>query len=215
MNYFFYVMIYFNCDIMKRRILIISTFILFILFLMLYLFNRVNFLDDIVYDLIINFKSNWFTNFMKYITFLASTKFITCIVILLFILSLFKGKLPLIINWIILGEVFINNILKVIIKRERPTLINLVTETTYSFPSGHSMVAVVFYGFLIYLINKTKLEKVYKYIINSLLTVLIILIMVSRIYLGAHFFSDVMAGACLATSYLLLMIDILERRNLL
>ena len=182
MNYFFYVMIYFNCDIMKRRILIISTFILFILFLMLYLFNRVNFLDDIVYDLIISFKSNWFTNFMKYITFLASTKFITLIVILLFILSLFKGKLPLIINWIILGEVFINNILKVIIKRERPTLINLVTETTYSFPSGHSMVAVVFYGFLIYLINKTKLEKVYKYIINSLLTILIILIMVSRIY---------------------------------
>lgn len=215
MNYFFYVMIYFNCDIMKRRILIISTFILFILFLMLYLFNRVNFLDDIVYDLIISFKNNWFTNFMKYITFLASTKFITLIVILLFILNLFKGKLPLIINWIILGEVFINNILKVIIKRERPTLINLVTETTYSFPSGHSMVAVVFYGFLIYLINKTKLEKVYKYIINSLLTVLIILIMVSRIYLGAHYFSDVMAGACLATSYLLLMIDILERRNLL
>lgn len=200
---------------MKRRILIIGAFILFLLFLMLYLFNGVNFLDTFVYDLIINLKSDIFTNFMKFITFFASTKFITVIVIILFIISLFKGKLPLIINWIILGEVFINNILKVIIKRERPTLINLVTETTYSFPSGHTMVAVVFYGFLIYLINKTKLEKMYKYIINSLLTILIILIMVSRIYLGTHYFSDVMAGACLATSYLLLMIEILERRNIL
>lgn len=200
---------------MKRRILIIGAFILFLLFLMLYLFNRVNFLDTFVYDVIITLKSNSFTSFMKFITFFASTKFITVIVIILFIVSLFKGKLLLIINWIILGEVFINNILKVIIKRERPTLINLVTETTYSFPSGHTMVAVVFYGFLIYLINKTKLEKMYKYIINSLLTILIILIMVSRIYLGAHYFSDVMAGACLATSYLLLMIKILERRNIL
>lgn len=200
---------------MKRRILIIGAFILFLLFLMLYLFNGVNFLDTFVYDVIITLKSNSFTSFMKFITFFASTKFITVIVIILFIVSLFKGKLLLIINWIILGEVFINNILKVIIKRERPTLINLVTETTYSFPSGHTMVAVVFYGFLIYLINKTKLEKMYKYIINSLLTILIILIMVSRIYLGAHYFSDVMAGACLATSYLLLMIKILERRNIL
>ena len=200
---------------MKRRILIIGAFILFLLILMINLFNRVNFLDTFVYDVIITLKSNSFTSFMKFITFFASTKFITVIVIILFIVSLFKGKLLLIINWIILGEVFINNILKVIIKRERPTLINLVTETTYSFPSGHTMVAVVFYGFLIYLINKTKLEKMYKYIINSLLTILIILIMVSRIYLGAHYFSDVMAGACLATSYLLLMIEILERRNIL
>ena len=200
---------------MKRRILIIGAFILFLLFLMLYLFNGVNFLDTFVYDVIITLKSNSFTSFMKFITFFASTKFITVIVIILFIISLFKGKLLLIINWIILGEVFINNILKVIIKRERPTLINLVTETTYSFPSGHTMVAVVFYGFLIYLINKTKLEKMYKYIINGLLTILIILIMVSRIYLGAHYFSDVMAGACLATSYLLLMLEILERRNIL
>ena len=42
------------------------------------------------------------------------------------------------------------------------------------------------------------------------LSLLIILIMMSRIYLGAHYFSDVIAGASLATSYLLLLIDILE-----
>lgn len=208
-------MIYFKCDIMKRRILILSTFILFILFLMLYLFNRVNFLDNFVYDLIISFKSNWFTNFMKYITFLASTKFITCIVILLFILSLFKGKLPLIINWIILGEVVINNIIKVLVRRERPIIINMVTENTFSFPSGHTMAAVVFYGFLIYLIRKSKLDKKYKILVSIILSLLIILIMMSRIYLGAHYFSDVIAGASLATSYLLLMVDILERRNVL
>lgn len=215
MNYFFYVMIYFNCDIMKRRILIISTFILFILFLMLYLFNRVNFLDNFIYDLIICLKSNGFTKFMKIITFFASTKFITSIVILLFILSFFKGKLPLIINWIILGEVFINNIIKVLVRRDRPIIINMVTENTFSFPSGHTMAAVVFYGFLIYLIKKSKLDKKYKILVNIILSLLIILIMMSRIYLGAHYFSDVIAGASLATSYLLLMVDILERRNVL
>ena len=215
MNYFFYVMVYFNCDIMKRKILIISTFILFILFLMLYLFNRVNLLDTFIYDLIISLKSNSFTKFMKFITFLASTKFITSIVILLFILSFFKGKLPLIINWIILGEVFINNIIKVLVRRERPIIINMVTENTFSFPSGHTMAAVVFYGFLIYLIRKSKLDKKYKILVSIILSLLIILIMMSRIYLGAHYFSDVIAGASLATSYLLLLIDILERRNVL
>ena len=208
-------MIYFNCDIMKKRILIISTFILFILFLMLYLFNKVNFLDTFIYDLIISLKSNSFTKFMKFITFLASTKFITSIVILLFILSFFKGKLPLIINWIILGEVFINNIIKVLVRRERPIIINMVTENTFSFPSGHTMAAVVFYGFLIYLIKKSKLDKKYKILVSIILSLLIILIMMSRIYLGAHYFSDVIAGASLATSYLLLLIDILERRNVL
>lgn len=208
-------MIYFNCDIMKRRILIVSAILVFILFLMLYLFNKVNFLDTFIYDLIISLKSNSFTKFMKFITFLASTKFITSIVILLFILSFFKGKLPLIINWIILGEVFINNIIKVLVRRERPIIINMVTENTFSFPSGHTMAAVVFYGFLIYLIKKSKLDKKYKILVSIILSLLIILIMMSRIYLGAHYFSDVIAGASLATSYLLLLIDILERRNVL
>ena len=208
-------MIYFNCDIMKRRILIVSAILVFILFLMLYLFNKVNFLDTFIYDLIISFNSNSFTKFMKFITFLASTKFITSIVILLFILSFFKGKLPLIINWIILGEVFINNIIKVLVRRERPIIINMVTENTFSFPSGHTMAAVVFYGFLIYLIKKSKLDKKYKILVSIILSLLIILIMMSRIYLGAHYFSDVIAGASLATSYLLLLIDILERRNVL
>lgn len=215
MNYFFYVMVYFNCDIMKRKILIISTFILFILFLMLYLFNKVNFLDTFIYDLIISLKSNGFTKFMKFITFLASTKFMSFIVILLFILSLFKGKLPLIINWIVLGEVFINNIIKVLVRRDRPIIINMVTENTFSFPSGHTMVAVVFYGFLIYLIKNSKFDKKYKILVSIILSLLIILIMMSRIYLGVHYFSDVIAGACLATAYLLLIIDILERRNIL
>lgn len=178
----------------------------------MYLTNHVNFIDTTIYELIIKLKSDSFTKFMKFITFFASTKFITSIVIILFIISLFKGKLPLIINWIIFGEMLINNIIKVIIKRDRPTLINLVTETTYSFPSGHTMIAVVLYGLLIYLCNKSNINKKFKIIFSVLFTILIILIMMSRIYLGAHFFSDVIAGACLAMCYLLLMISIFERR---
>lgn len=181
----------------------------------MYLTDHVSVIDTYFYNLIISIKCDFATNFMEFITFLASTKFIVAIVIILFIVSLFKGRIPLIINWLILGEVLINNIVKVIVKRDRPVLINLVTETTYSFPSGHTMVAVVFYGFIIYLVSKLKIDKKYIYIISICLTILIILIMMSRIYLGVHFFSDVIAGACLATSYLLLIIDVLERRNCL
>lgn len=200
---------------MKRKNLIIISSIMFLLLLFLYLLNRLEFIDSFVYELIIGIKSDVTTKFMKFITFFASTKFIVGVVIFLFILSIFKGSFPLIFNFVIILESVINSIVKLLVKRARPSLINLVIETTYSFPSGHTMAAVVLYGLIIYLINKTKINKNLKIAINILLITLIILIMVSRIYLGVHFFSDVFAGLFLGLSYLLIMIDILERRKLI
>ena len=153
---------------------------------------------------------------MLFITHLASTIFIIMIMFI-FLCKYFlsKKKIYLITDILILGEAVINNLLKLIIGRERPTLINLVTETSYSFPSGHTMVAVVLYGFLIYLVSKSKMNKYLKITINSLLIVLIMLIMMSRIYLGAHFASDVFAGLSLSIAYLIFIIDLLERRKLI
>ena len=200
---------------MKRKISIIS-FILFLLFLILYYIERISFIDDFFYNGIIFFKSDLLTSFMKFITFFASTKFITIVLIILLIIYFIKKKkILLITDLIVLGEVILNSLVKVIVGRERPKLINLVTETSYSFPSGHTMVAVVFYGLIIYLISKTKLKKQTKNIIISLICILIFLIMVSRIYLGVHYFSDVMAGMFLSISYLMFAIDLLERKRIL
>lgn len=200
---------------MKRKYIIIISFVLFLLLLVLYLSNNLNIIDTVIYNNIIKFKTTTLTNFMKIITFFASTKFIFCLVIIFFIISLFKKKIPFIINGLIIGETLLNNIIKIIVKRDRPTLINLVTETSYSFPSGHTMAAVVFYGFLIYLILKSNINKPIKILSISVLSIIIILIMVSRIYLGVHYFSDVLAGMFLSISYLLTMITILEKKEIL
>lgn len=68
-----------------------------------------------------------------------------------------KIKISLVIN--LLGITIINNLIKVIIARPRPEINKLVTETGYSFPSGHSITSMVFYGYLVYL--------TYKYINNK------------------------------------------------
>jgi len=89
---------------------------------------------------------------------------------------------------------FSNLILKRVINRERPDLEHLVAVSTLSYPSGHAMSAMAFYGFLIYLSFRFKLSLLFRSFIVILLGILILLIGVSRIYLGVHFPSDVLAG---------------------
>jgi len=82
---------------------------------------------------------------------------------------------------------------KILIHRYRPEN-GVMTLSDFSFPSGHSTVAVTFYGFLAYLaICQTKNRR-NRYLIASLAAIIIILIGFSRLYLGVHFMSDILAG---------------------
>ena len=105
----------------------------------------------------------------------------------------------------------LNFILKNILQRPRPTEYRIIDQSGYSFPSGHSMVSMAFYGFLIYLIFKFVQNKKIKYLLISFLTILIILIGISRIYLGVHYTSDVLAGFLISISYLILYTSIIEK----
>jgi len=101
----------------------------------------------------------------------------------------------------------LNIVLKQIVQRPRPTEYRIVNETGYSFPSGHSMVSMAFYGFLVYLIYKYVKNQYLKIGLITFLSILIISIGISRIYLGVHYTSDVMAGFCISVSYLVLYIS--------
>lgn len=100
----------------------------------------------------------------------------------------------------------LNNILKLIVRRARPTGFRLVEEIGYSFPSGHSMVSMAFYGYLIYLIYKNVKNKKLRWALMACFSLLIFMIGMSRIYLGVHYTSDVFAGFLFSLGYLVVYI---------
>ncbi|EOR22662.1 phosphatidylglycerophosphatase B [Niallia nealsonii AAU1] len=95
----------------------------------------------------------------------------------------------------------LNKLLKWFFKRERPDILPVIIEKGYSFPSGHSMGSLIFFGSCAYLcihIVKSTGKKVVAYIIASLF---ILLIGVSRIYLGVHYPTDVVGGYAIGIAY--------------
>lgn len=104
----------------------------------------------------------------------------------------------------------LNQVLKFVIQRPRPSGYHYVLASGYSFPSGHSMVSMAFYGLLIYFIYKSDYDKTWKYLSMGLFGLLIFLIGLSRIYLGVHYVSDVLAGFVLSISYLFVFVSVMN-----
>lgn len=161
-------------------------------------------LDIYGYDLVSKFLiSDFVTPIAKNITHLGGAIFL--ITLSLILLLIIKNKKIGILIWLNLGiSVLLNQALKFIIQRPRPTEFRIINESGYSFPSGHSMVSAAFYGFLIYLIYKNVKNKYLKWSLITLLSLVILTIGISRIYLGVHYTSDVIAGFLISISYLII-----------
>ena len=173
------------------------------------LYNDLTTFDTTIYNFIISFKCDFLTEFFKFISFLSSATFLAVLSILLFFI--FKNKKYGLLSFLNLVLVaLVNQILKLIFSRPRPFEWMLTEESGYSFPSGHAMVSSAFYGMLIYLIWQTKIAKKYKIILTVFLSILIFLIGLSRIYLGVHYTSDVIAGFALSLSYLIIVTSLIS-----
>lgn len=168
--------------------------------------NEINKFDIIGYNFISKYLiSDNITPIIKMITQLGGEIFLILFAIILFI-AIKNRKIGFQI-WLNLGiSALLNQILKHIIQRPRPTEYRIIDVSGYSFPSGHSMVSTAFYGFLIYLIYKNIKNKYLKISLITLLSILIFLIGMSRIYLGVHYTSDVLAGFLISISYLIIFI---------
>jgi len=130
-------------------------------------------------------------------------------VLSLFIFKDKKINTAIVCNLIIVT--ILNTLLKVIFMRARPDINPLVVETSYSFPSGHSMISMSFYGYLIYLIYTHKDNVKVRWILITLISILILLIGISRIYLGVHYVTDVIGGFCFSIAYLILFICVVKK----
>ena len=167
--------------------------------------------DIVGYDIVSKlFKFNVSTPIAKFITNFGGAIFVISLTtILFFVIKDKKIGISIIAN---LGIVTIlNQIIKFIMQRPRPTEFRIIEETGYSFPSGHSMVSLAFYGYLVYLIYKYINNKHLKRTLIIILSILICVIGVSRIYLGVHYTSDVLGGFLISLAYLIIYIELVNK----
>ncbi len=201
-------------ELIKKNLKWVVLFICLVGFLALAedVFNKEIMYGDIIgYKLISTFLiSDFVTPIAKFITNFGGAIFLSIATVMLFLLI--KNKkigLSIISNIVIITV--LNQLLKRILQRPRPTEFRIVEEKGYSFPSGHSMVSMAFYGYLIYLIYRYIKNKYVKWTLITILSILICLIGISRIYLGVHYTSDVLGGFLLSISYLVIYISSIKK----
>lgn len=201
-------------EFIKKNLKWVVLFICLVGFLALAedVFNKEIMYGDIIgYKLISTFLiSDFVTPIAKFITNFGGAIFLSIATVMLFLLI--KNKkigLSIISNIVIITV--LNQLLKRILQRPRPTEFRIVEEKGYSFPSGHSMVSMAFYGYLIYLIYRYIKNKYVKWTLITILSILICLIGISRIYLGVHYTSDVLGGFLLSISYLVIYISSIKK----
>lgn len=111
-----------------------------------------------------------------------------------------------------LSSTVIYKAVKSLFERPRPELaVRLIEQGGFSFPSGHSMNCIVCYGLLIYLVRRYCPNRKAANALTVFFGALILLIGISRVYVGVHFPTDVLGGWSLGLAFLLTAITILEK----
>jgi undecaprenyl-diphosphatase len=159
--------------------------------------NELGPFDDAVTEYVISFRQDSLTRFFEFMTHVGDRYAYIVISVALGAYFFIRHKSLKFIAQTVLVlmlSTFSNVVIKKFVNRARPTLEHLVTVNTLSYPSGHSMSAMAFYGFLIYLTFQVKMPRIIRAMLIPLLIFIILCVGISRIYLGVHFPSDVAAG---------------------
>jgi membrane-associated phospholipid phosphatase len=168
--------------------------------------------DKIVSDFVHHhFVSDGATQAMKYITYFASKQFLIIAFVLLALWCIiYKKDRRLAVESLIIGisGYLINASLKETFKRVRPADPLMDPLRNFSYPSGHASSGIIFYGLLAYLIWRSDISRILKYILSVLLIAFALLIGFSRIYLGMHYASDVAAGFCIGFAWLIVCLSV-------
>ena len=153
--------------------------------------------DQAITDFVISYRQPLLTKYFIFITNVGDFYGYLIVVAISTIIAItvFKQWKPVLQTIFVLVVASLSNVmLKRFIDRARPGIEHLVSVETLSYPSGHAMSAMAFYGFIIYLFARFKINKYLKTAIIVLLIFIILSIGISRIYLGVHYPSDVAGG---------------------
>ncbi|MFJ7974440.1 phosphatase PAP2 family protein [Peribacillus sp. NPDC096379] len=170
--------------------------------------------DQSVISFIRGFESSVVTSIMKFFTFIGSLPFVLVISLIALILldKVLKHRIELLLFIVVMiGTPLLNQVLKFVFQRARPDFHRLIEVEGFSFPSGHAMSAFAVYGILSFLLWRhipTRLGRVTLIMFSSLF---ILMIGVSRIYLGVHYPSDIIGGYFASSCWLAIAIWIFQR----
>ncbi|AEV95560.1 phosphatase PAP2 family protein [Pediococcus claussenii] len=162
-------------------------------------------IDRLFSNLIQDGMQIWLTVVMKMITHIADTKLGLIYAILIALYLWFGRRQRVDAIWTLatmFGGVAIAFVVKEIVKRPRPNINQVIPETGYSMPSGHTFEAVLVIAFLYLFFIRPIQNGTVKTLLYRLCYVWIILVMWSRIYLGAHYLSDTIVAVAIAIVWL-------------
>ncbi|MGD6801985.1 phosphatase PAP2 family protein [Rossellomorea vietnamensis] len=171
-------------------------------------------LDQTVNQWVAAINTSRLSNVMGYITYTGSVPWLTLGTFILTAYLFFKPEKT---NWFItfllinmFGISAITKGLKLLFQRGRPEELAQYDGTGFSFPSGHTTGAVTLYGFLIYLVVRSHLNKKLKWLVSTSLVIWVLTVAISRIFVEVHYFTDIIAGLVIGLLWLLVCIGCLE-----
>ena len=168
--------------------------------------------DDAVRYRVYSIRNEKLTMFWKFITHSGDSEIVIMLGIVLLLVKSLRNKYGVKFAIAALSSTAIYQGMKYIFQRPRPDIaLRLIEESEYSFPSGHSMNCLVSYGILAYLLLRYCENRKLAKLLSIGLGLIIILIGLSRVYVGVHFPTDVIGGWSLGIAVLVAMIYAFEK----
>jgi undecaprenyl-diphosphatase len=198
----------------RSMIHILVSMLVFILIAFTYDWRTMRFVDHSII-MVFNYMTNdFFTFLFLFFTNFGSKIYIFPICFFVVFFFLWKRHLQAVIFIVanVIGVRQMNYFLKTLFRRERPTVEHLIEAAYYSFPSGHAMNSIAFYGFVVVLIaQENTFLQAKKRWLYTMTAVFVLIIGLSRVYLGVHYPTDIIAGFAAGWCWLHIFIILYKR----
>ena len=169
-------------------------------------------IDLTMQQVFINMRTDLLTPFMKVVTHSTDTITIVILCAALVLIPMTRKTMGLPLTATALINMGTYKAMKHIFLRARPDVVyHIVEQGGYSFPSGHSATSMLVYGLLFYLVGKYCKNQKLRVLLQTVCGILVLTVGPSRLYVGVHWATDVLAGWCVGAAVLMAAVYLIER----
>ena len=198
----------------KNILLTVTSIILFIILAIAISAEYLSGFESWVYNESTEHMNNILTTILIIITNIGGPIGVSIVCLTVLLVPKFRQKVGIPASLSVICAFILNIILKRCFARERPNILQLVSEKSYSFPSGHAMVNKALYAILIIYAYKLIENRKIKWTLISIMSILILAIGFTRIYLGVHYAGDILGGWLLGFAVCMLIYMIMKKTTI-